>query len=198
LALAALAACRQDMHDQPRYDPYAASDFFPDGLSARPLVENTIARGWLREDTAFYFGRTGRERNAPYVTTLPIPLTKETLERGQERFNIFCSPCHSRLGDGEGMIVQRGFKHPPSYHTDRLRQEPVGYIFDVITNGFGVMPSYRSRVPVADRWAIIAYVRTLQYSQDATIDDVPVSQRNSLDEAPVETAQAETAEEDER
>jgi mono/diheme cytochrome c family protein len=192
LVVCSLAGCRQDMHDQPRYKPYAASRLFPDGMSARLPIEGTVARGQLRENFALYLGRTANNTAAPYVTTLPIPLTKATLERGRERFNIYCSPCHSQLGDGEGMIVQRGFKHPPSYHTDRLRQEPVGYFFDVMTNGFGVMPSYASRIPVEDRWAIVAYVKALQMSQNATIEDVPVSERNNLDK-PAQSAAAQAA-----
>jgi mono/diheme cytochrome c family protein len=192
LVVFSLAGCRQDMHDQPRYKPYAASRLFPDGMSARLPIEGTVARGQLRENFALYLGRTANNTAAPYVTTLPIPLTKATLERGRERFNIYCSPCHSQLGDGEGMIVQRGFKHPPSYHTDRLRQEPVGYFFDVMTNGFGVMPSYASRIPVEDRWAIVAYVKALQMSQNATIEDVPVSERNNLDK-PAQSAAAQAA-----
>jgi mono/diheme cytochrome c family protein len=191
-ALLLLAACRQDMHDQPRYKPYAASRLFPDGMSARLPVEGTVARGELRENVALYVGRTANNTAAPYITELPIPLTKATLERGRQRFNIYCSPCHGQTGDGEGMIVQRGMKHPPSYHTDRLRQEPVGYYFDVITNGFGVMASYASRIPAEDRWAIIAYVRALQVSQNATIEDVPVSERNNLDR-PAQTASAKPA-----
>jgi mono/diheme cytochrome c family protein len=187
-----LAGCRQDMHDQPRYRPYAASSLFSDGMSARLPVEGTVARGQLRDNVALYVGRTANSNTAPYVTTLPIPLTKATLERGRERFNIYCSPCHGQTGDGEGMIVQRGMKHPPSYHTDRLRQEPVGYYFDVITNGFGVMASYASRVPAEDRWAIIAFIRALQLSQNSTIEDVPVSERNNLDKA-VQTAAAKPA-----
>jgi mono/diheme cytochrome c family protein len=177
------------MHDQPKYRPYAASTLFPDGKSARPLVANTIARGWLRADPAMYKGRAGTAPDAPYITTLPIPVTKATLERGRDRFNIYCSPCHDQLGTGNGMIVQRGYKQPPSYHTDKMRQQPVGYFFDVMSNGFGVMPSYANRVPVEDRWAITAYIRVLQFSQNATESDVPVSERNMLDQ-PVQTAQA--------
>ena len=177
------------MHDQPKYRPYAKSAFFPNQSSARPLVANTIARGWLRDDPAMYKGRASKAADAPYVTTLPMPVTKALLERGRERFNIYCSPCHDQLGRGEGMIVQRGYKQPPSYHSDKMRQQPVGYFFDVITNGFGVMPSYANRIPVADRWAITAYVRVLQFSQNAGEGDVPVSERTLLDQ-PIQTAQA--------
>ena len=188
-ALALLAACRQDMHDQPRYRPYAQSNFFPDGKSARPLVANTVARGWLREDPVMYKGKVSKASDAGFVTTLPMPVTKALLERGHERFNIYCSPCHDQLGRGNGMIVQRGYKQPPSYHTDKMRQQPVGYFFDVISNGFGVMPSYANRVPVEDRWAIAAYIRVLQFSQNASEADVPVSERTLLDE-PVQIVQA--------
>jgi len=180
-----LVACRQDMHDQPRYRPYAESKFWPDQRSARPVVDGTVARGYLKTDTKFYKGREGDA----FVTQIPVPVTKELLERGQNRFNIYCTPCHGRLGDGEGMVVQRGFQHPPTYHQDRLRQQPVGYYFDVMTNGFGAMPSYASRIPVNDRWAIVSYLRALQLSQNATIEDVPPADRPKLD-APAQAAPA--------
>jgi mono/diheme cytochrome c family protein len=177
LAAAVFATgCRQDMHDQPRYKPYAATDFFGDRRSARTPVAGTIARGHLREDTHFYFGKV----NDAFARELPMPVTRELLARGRDRFNIYCSPCHGRTGTGEGMVVQRGFKQPPSYHEARLREEPVGYFFDVMTNGFGAMISYASRVSVEDRWAIAAYIRVLQYSQNATIEDVPAEQRQEL------------------
>lgn len=172
------AGCRQDMHDQPKYKPFVATDFFGDGRSARPLIQGTVARGDLREDSHFYLGKV----KDAYATALPMPVTRELLAHGQTRFNIYCSPCHGRLGNGEGMVAQRGFKYPPSFHQDRLRGEPVGYFFDVITHGFGVMPSYASRIPVADRWAIVAYVRALQLSQNAKMDDVPAAQRQGLAE----------------
>ena len=170
------AGCRQDMHDQPKYKTYAASDFFSDRRSARPLIQGTVARGQLRLDRHLYEGRVG---NA-LATTLPMPLTRQLLTRGQDRFNIYCSPCHGRVGNGEGMVVQRGFKRPPSYHEDRLRAQPAGYFFDVITNGFGLMPSYASRIPVEDRWAIVAYIRALKLSQNAKVDDVPSDKRQEL------------------
>ena len=157
--------------------------------SARPLVDNTIARGWLREDPIMFKGKVSKASDAGFVTTLPMPVTKALLERGHQRFNIYCSPCHDQLGYGNGMIVQRGYKQPPSYHTDKMRQQPVGYFFDVITNGFGVMPSYATRIPVDDRWAITAYIRVLQFSQDASEADVPVSERTLLDQ-PVQIVQA--------
>ncbi len=179
LAFAA-AGCRQDMHGQPKYKPLAASAFFEDGRSARPLVEGTVARGHLRADAHLYAGRTGKDP----ATTFPFPITRAVLERGRERYTIFCAPCHGALGDGEGMVVKRGFRHPPSFHIDRLRGAPVGHYFDVITNGFGAMASYASRVPAEDRWAIIAYIRALQLSQRATLADVPEDQRKQLESTP--------------
>ena len=174
LALASLtAACRQDMHDQPRFIPLRASSFFADGRSARPLVEGTVARGQLKDDAAFY---TGKGPDGMPLDAFPFPVTREVIERGHERFDIYCAPCHSRLGDGNGMIPRRGFRHPPSYHVDRLRKVPNGYIFDVITNGFGAMPDYATQIPPRDRWSIVAYVRALQLSQNASTDDVPAGQ----------------------
>jgi hypothetical protein len=176
LAILLFTACRQDMHDQPRYKPYARSAFFNDELSARPLVPGTVAQGALREDELLYTGKVaGKEADL-----FPFPVTREVLLRGRQRFDIFCSPCHGRLGDGEGMIPQRGFRHPPSFHTDKLRQMPVGHYFDVMTNGFGAMVDYAARVPVNDRWAIAAYIRTLQLSQNAALADVPEKDRQQL------------------
>jgi hypothetical protein len=157
------------MHNQPKYKPLRESDFYADRRSSRPIVEGTVARGDLQQDSYYYTGKI----NGQPGTEFPMPVTKEVLDRGEERYNIYCSPCHSRVGDGNGMIVQRGFKQPPSYHIDRLRQAPVGHFYDVITNGFGAMSEYRSQVPVADRWAIAAYIRALQLSQNATRADVP-------------------------
>lgn len=168
LALLVLVGCRQDMHDQPRFKPLAMSDFYPDLRSARPPVEGTVARGQLHEDAYFYTGKMGANPG----DYLPFPATADVLARGQERFNIYCSPCHSRIGDGNGMIVQRGYRTPPSYHTERLRKAPLGYFFDVITNGFGAMPDYASQIPPRDRWCIVAYIRALQLSQNATMADV--------------------------
>ena len=170
------AACRQDMHDQPRYEPLEASSFFADGRSARPLVAGTVARGDLREDEHFYTGKS----DGAVVETFPFPVTREVFERGQERYTIFCSPCHDQVGNGEGMIVQRGFRRPSSFHIDRLREAPVGYFFEVITNGFGAMYDYADRIPPRDRWAIIAYIRALQLSQNASINDVPAQERGRL------------------
>jgi mono/diheme cytochrome c family protein len=173
LAVLALAGCRQDMHDQPRFKPLAMSDFYSDLRSARPPVEGTVARGQLHEDTYFYTGKVGTSPG----DYMPFPVTDDVLARGRERFNIYCSPCHSRLGDGNGMIPQRGFRQPPSYHTERLRKAPLGYFFDVMTNGFGAMPDYASQIPPRDRWCIVAYIRALQLSQNATSADVPAGQQ---------------------
>lgn len=173
LATLLLAACRQDMHDQPRFKPLAKSDFYSDLRSARPPVEGTVARGQLHEDTYLYTGKVGTNPG----DYMPFPVTEQVLARGRERFNIYCSPCHSQLGDGNGMIVQRGFRSPPSYHTERLRKAPLGYFFDVMTNGFGAMPEYASQIPPRDRWAIVSYIRALQLSQNATAADVPAGQK---------------------
>jgi|SRR3954453_7635124 len=175
----ALTGCRQDMHNQPRYKPLAPTDFFGDRRSARPPVEGTVARGHLRLDPARYTGKVGDD----VVKAFPFPITATDLHRGQARFDIFCSPCHSRLGDGNGMIVRRGFRQAASYHTDKLRDAPVGHFFDVITNGFGAMPSYGSRIDPDDRWRIAAYIRVLQFSQNAKIEDVPADKRGDLEGA---------------
>ncbi len=174
--LIGITACRQDMHDQPRYEPLEKNAFFEDGRASRPFVEGTVARGQLRLDDHFYTGKVNDE----LVTTLPFTATKEILERGQQRYNIFCSPCHDQVGTGAGMIVQRGFRQPPSLHIDRLRQAPIGHFFDVMTNGFGTMYSYADRIAPKDRWAIVAYIRALQLSQNATLDDVPTAERSKL------------------
>jgi mono/diheme cytochrome c family protein len=176
-ACVALAACRQDMHDAPSYDPLQQTNFFANGAASRPLVANTVARGQLREDEHLYTGKV----NGQVATEFPMPVTRETLDRGQERFNVYCSPCHGRTGLGDGMIVQRGFRAPPSYHDERLRNVPVGYFFDVMTNGFGAMQDYSAQVTVPDRWAIAAYIRVLQLSRSATVDDVPADRRGDLD-----------------
>jgi hypothetical protein len=176
IALLITTGCRQDMHDQPRYKPLARSSFFEDGRASRPLVAGTIARGHLHEDTRLY---TGKEGDDP-ITKFPFPITKALLERGQQRFNIYCSPCHDRAGTGLGMVVRRGLRRPPSYHIDRLRAAPVGYFFDVITNGFGAMPDYAAQIEPHDRWAIVAYIRVLQRSQNAKLTDVPPDKRASL------------------
>ena len=160
----ATSACRQDMHDQPRYKPLAATNFFGDGRASRPAIEDTVARGQLHIDQARYTGKVdGKD-----VEAFPIQMTRADVERGQQRFNIYCSPCHGRLGNGRGMIVARGLRQPPSYLDQRLVDAPVGHFFDVMTNGYGAMYSYASRVAVDDRWRIAAYIRALQLSQGAT------------------------------
>jgi mono/diheme cytochrome c family protein len=174
--MAATVACRQDMQDQPKFVPLRGSAFFVDGRSARPLVEGTIARGQLRADTVFYTGKSGKN----FVDDIPFPVTRAVLDRGQERFNIYCTPCHGRLGNGLGMIVRRGLRRPPSFHIDRLRQVPDGYLYDVMTNGFGLMPDYAAQVNPRDRWAIAAYIRVLQFSQQAGLNDVPPDARAQL------------------
>jgi mono/diheme cytochrome c family protein len=185
LACLTLGACRQDMHEAPRYDPLAGTNFFSDGRSARPMVEGTVARGHLEIDEARYTGKIDGDD----VDQFPIPIAKEDIERGQQRFNIYCSPCHGRLGDGNGMVVLRGFRQPPSYYSDRLVHAPVGHFFDVITNGFGAMPSYASRVESDDRWRIIAYIRALELSESASLSDVPAAQQQNLPvEPPLRTS----------
>lgn len=172
-AVALTSACRLDMHVQPKQNPLSRSDFFADQRSERPPVEGTVARGELREDAYFYTGKIGNNPGA----YMPFPVTKEVLERGRERYNIYCAPCHSRLGDGNGFIPSRGFaRKPPSYHSERLQKAPLGYFYDVITNGFGTMPDYASQIVPRDRWNIVAYVRALQLSQNATKADVPAGQ----------------------
>jgi mono/diheme cytochrome c family protein len=171
-----LAGCRQDMHDQPKYKPLARSDFFADHRASRPLVPGTVARGQLKDDSPLYTGK----QNGEFADELPLELTGELLQTGRTRFQSFCAPCHGRVGRGDGMVVRRGFKAPRSFHEDRLRQVPVGYFFDAITNGFGAMADYSAQVPVRDRWAIAAYIRALQRSQHATLDDVPSANRAEL------------------
>lgn len=177
LLIVAAAGCRRDMFNQPSARPLARSDAFRNNqMASRPMIPNTVARGQLREDTEFYTGKIGTN----LVTTLPEPVTREMLERGQERYNIYCSPCHDRTGNGNGMIVQRGFPRPPSYHIDRLRQAPIGHFYDVITHGYGIMYPYAARVEPADRWAIAAYIRVLQTSENAQLTDIPQSAREQL------------------
>lgn len=176
-ACLALAGCRQDMHDAPSYDPLQATNFFANGAASRPLVPNTVPRGHLRADEHLYTGKI----NGQVADEFPMPVTRQVLDRGQERFNVYCAPCHGRTGEGNGMIVQRGFRQPPSYHEERLRTAPVGYFFDVMTNGFGAMQDYSAQVTVPDRWAIAAYIRVLQVSRSATVNDVPADRRGDLD-----------------
>lgn len=184
-ALSFASGCRYDMQDQPRLKPYKASDFFADGKGMRDLPEGTVARGQLREDKEFYTGKKlNADPNVQVETTtdasgntlvtsfpndieeLPIPVTKQLLDRGEERYKIFCIVCHGPVGNGDGMVVRRGYPQPPTYHDDRLRNAPVGHFFDVMTNGWGRMNSYASQIPPADRWAIVAYIRALQASQN--------------------------------
>ena len=172
------AGCRQDMHDQPKYKPLRESDFFADKRASRPLVAGTVARGSLREDALLY---TGKLESGMPTDQLPMPLTAELLDRGRVQYQTYCTPCHGRTGAGDGMVVQRGFKRPSSYHINRLRMMPVGYLYDVITNGFGAMSDYSTQVTVKDRWAIAAYVRVLQLSQYAPVDVVPAAARADLE-----------------
>jgi mono/diheme cytochrome c family protein len=180
-AIAACAGCHQDMQNQPRYEPLEQSDFFANDMASRPLVAGTVARGQLNEDVAF---QTGKDSDGRFIADVPLELSREMLERGQNRFNIYCTPCHARTGDGDGMVVQRGFKRPPSFHIERLREAPAGHFFDVMTNGFASMPSYAVQIEPRDRWAIVAYIRVLQRSQYATLEDVPPDQRQQLEEMP--------------
>ena len=186
----ASAACRRDMQDQPKMKPYRGTSFFRDGQSMRPPIQGTVPRGFLRSDKALFTGKKdttttgaaatpsaspqagtagqqagGADAYPDDVTEFPFPITKEIVQRGRERYDIFCSVCHGMTGNGDGMIVRRGFRRAASFNDDRLRQAPVGHFFDAITNGWGAMPSYASQIPVQDRWAIIAYVRALQLSQ---------------------------------
>jgi mono/diheme cytochrome c family protein len=182
LLVAAVAgtACAQVMDRQPSYRPFQASDQFADGSSARPVPADTVARGQTRDDALLFTGQQAGQ----VVDQLPMPVTRELLTRGQQRFDIYCVPCHGYEGDGDGMVVQRGFSPPPTFNSDRLRAAPVGHIFEVVTNGLGSMPAYAPQIPVPDRWAIVAYVRALQLSQHATLDDVPPDQRAQLDQIP--------------
>lgn len=181
VAALAAAGCRRDMQDQPKYIPLRPSSFFADGRSERPLVDGTVARGHLDDDAAFY---TGKGPDGKFLNAFPFPVTKDVLDRGQNRFDIYCAPCHDRLGNGLGMIVRRGYRRPPSYHIERLRNAPDGYIYDVITHGFGAMPDYSAQIPPRDRWTIVAYVRALQFSQNASVNDVPAAAREGLGAAP--------------
>jgi mono/diheme cytochrome c family protein len=196
VAALAAAGCRQDMHDQPRVKPLAASEFFANGSGARVPPEGTVARGLLRADREF---ETGRGADDSLLATLPAVEQarfdadrRGYLLRGRERFEIFCSPCHGKTGEGEGMVVRRGYKQPSSFHVDRLRQAPLGYLFDNMTNGFGVMPSYAAQIPVADRWAIAAYLRTLQLSRHFDVAHLSAEERARL-EAPPAAASAHSA-----
>jgi mono/diheme cytochrome c family protein len=178
--LGLMAGCRQDMYSQPRSRPLRDSDFFANGALARPLPPHTIARGQLFTDEWVNTGRIGTN----LVAVFPDPVTPEVMRRGRERFEIYCAPCHGRTGDGDGVVVQRGFPAPPSYHIDRLREAPVGHFVDVITRGYGVMFSYAARVTPSDRWAIAAYLRALQLSQHAQLNDAPDAEQTRLQTQP--------------
>ena len=174
VAAFAAAGCRSDMQDQPKYIPLRPSSFFADGRSERPILENTVHRGVLADDAL----TIPKDSNA-----FPLPVNQELLERGEGRYKIFCTPCHGLQGDGNGMVTMRGMKHPPTYHQSRLREAPNGYFYDVITNGFGAMLGYSAQIPPKDRWAIIAYIRALQLSQHATLDDADPVHREQLQSA---------------
>ena len=184
LALFSLAACRQDMHNQPRLRPYKTSHFFADGQASRLPPAGTVARGQLREDDLLYRGLTPE---GSVTERLPFPLTAEVLRQGQQSFNAFCSPCHDSTGAGRGMVVRRGFKQPASFHDERLRLAPVGYFYDVMSNGIATMPSYAAQIPVERRWAIAAYIRALQLSQKAQLAEMPAEVATAVHAA--ETAQ---------
>jgi len=188
LSVLALAGCQQKMGVQPFYEPLEENPMFEDKRASRPIEPGTVFRGDLRSDDALYTGKV----NGQLVSEFPMTITEEIINRGENRFNIYCAPCHSKIGDGNGMIVQRGVSRPPSFTDDRLVTAPVGHIYDVITNGYGRMYSYNQQLPVADRWAITAYVRTLQFAGRATINDVPESDRAALMADPANTTQTQT------
>lgn len=180
LALSAITGCRQEMYDQPKYKDLRRSDFFADQRQARLPPEGTVARGSLGDDSRVFAGKSG---NA-LVTEFPVRVDAALLARGRERYDIYCSPCHDRTGSGAGMVVRRGYRPPPSFHVDRLRNAPVGHFFDVMTNGFGAMPDYAAQIDVSDRWAIVAYVRALQLSQNAPVSAMAAADRERLANAP--------------
>jgi mono/diheme cytochrome c family protein len=171
-------ACRQDMHNQPKYVPYRSSEFFPDGLSERQQVVGTVARDQLHTDEYLYTGKIGAKEQDVF----PFPITQAVMERGRARYDIYCSPCHSRVGDGNGMIVKRGYRQAANFHDPKIIALPVGHYFDVITHGWGAMPDYAAQIEPADRWAIAAYIRALQYAQNGTMAEVPAEQRSGLKE----------------
>ncbi len=179
LVLAALVmavSCRRDMQDQPKYKPLGQNHFFADGRDSRPIPPNTIARDELSDNDSIHTGSNA----SGFLETIPLPVNIFLLERGRDRFNIYCSPCHGQTGDGYGMVRQRGFWIPANLHTDRLRSAPPGYIYQVIKNGYGAMPDHGDQIPVKDRWAIVAYVRALQLSRNADLSDVPPKDREQL------------------
>ncbi len=176
IALVFTTACRRDMQDQPKYKPLARSTFFTDGRSARPIPADTVARDELNNNDSFHTG----ESNGNFLEAIPVPVNLQVLHRGQDRYDIFCSPCHGRIGDGNGMVAQRGLRIPANLHTDRLRSVPPGYLYQVITNGYGAMGEYSYQLSVSDRWAIIAYMRALQLSRNARMSDVPANAAGEL------------------
>ncbi len=190
-----LAGCiTQDMANQPKFKPLAASTFFKDGRGSRPLVAGTVARGQLREDEHLYTGKI----HGALTDAFPYAVTRAVAERGRERYGIFCTPCHGALGDGRGMVVRRGLRQPPSYHIERLRTAPAGHFFDVMTNGLGAMQDYSAQIPVEDRWAIVAYIRALQLSQHATVEDVPAAERGKLEQPKVAVEKKEEKKEEKK
>ena len=174
--LLVISGCRQDMHNQPKYVPYRSSEFFQDGLSERQQLVNTVARGELREDAYLYTGKVGTKEGDRF----PFPITQAVMERGRERYDIYCSPCHSRVGDGNGMIVKRGYRQAANFHDQKYATQAVGHYYDVISHGSGAMPDYAAQIEPADRWAIAAYIRALQYAQNGTMADVPADQRGQM------------------
>lgn len=166
-----------NMDTQPKYKPQARSDFFADGSAMREPVEGTVAREWLREDSRYYYGK---DENGRFIEESPVEVSEEGLYRGRERFNIYCSVCHGAVGDGNGIMVKKSYIPPPTFHQDRIRGMPDGEIFEVISNGIRNMPSYRHQIPVKDRWLIISYLRALQKSQDARLDDIPEAMREDI------------------
>jgi mono/diheme cytochrome c family protein len=186
-----LAGCRQDMHDAPRYDPLEASSILPGGAASQPLVEGTVARGQENADELLTTGKVGGVESDLF----PFAITRTDLDLGQQRFNTYCAPCHAPSGEGDGMVVQRGYRQPPSLHIDRLRQAPAGQFYDRITNGFGVMPNYRAQISVDDRWRIVAYVRVLQAAHQGTRSDVPAAEMERLDNPQPPAAEAAAASE---
>jgi len=180
IIVCALSGCRQDMYNQPKVKTYSASEFFADGTSARPIPAHTVEFQRAQEDETLLTGLT----NGVLVAQLPLKLTPVFLQRGRERYDIYCALCHGASGDGQGEVVQRGYPAPPTYHSERLRNAPVGHFYDVITNGYGVMYSYASRVEPADRWAIAAYIRALQLSQHAAESDLLPNEKQQLEERP--------------
>jgi mono/diheme cytochrome c family protein len=184
LTVFALVGCRQDMHDQPKYKPLGETKFFADNRQSRADVPHTVARGDLRDgDSEFYSGKSAKDAKTD-VDVFPITVNKDLIQRGHQRFDVFCSPCHGRLGNGLGMIVRRGFKQPPSYHIERLRTAPVGHFYDVITNGYGSMYNYAAQITPRDRWAIISYIRTLQYSENQKVDTLSADAKAKLPAQP--------------